>query len=501
MRLGKGCNILVPAVLILFYKGSRKPRRLDEIPVRRGNDAQCQTAGYSIKVSRNVTVYPGLCVTIPCNFTANYTNTFSESRGIWYEKTGKQSDVAKDKKVDASKANFNITGNPNNGDCTLTITDAKKNDSGTYYFRFEGGKTVLYSYISEGSIKLHVTALSSQGGMCCLCCDREKLCTHPHSPCRLYLAQPEIKESGKLVAGQQVTLTCIPPGTCPGDPPNIQWRKSNLESIWRLSSSTVTFTLSLSDHQTNVTCEVAFKAIKISAQKTLNVLYPPQKIEVTMLSSGTGRQINAGEVVSITEEESLTLNCSADGNPAANVTWIKGNSKGSIWSVFKATHAAEDSYTCLAVNRYGSKEKQFTIKLQEAGTKTNQDGYSNRIIDVFIGMASGMAIVILVTLILRLTVKKKKELKIKCDNEEDPSPVADTPIDDPNQVYANIVKRGPLTKEDNTNKTEQQDTSGTLEDQENMHYSTINFLQTPSTSLSNEPEAEYAEVKVKSLDH
>ncbi|XP_040182920.1 sialic acid-binding Ig-like lectin 12 [Rana temporaria] len=106
--------------------------------------------GYSIQVDQTVTVQKGLCVTIPCTFTADHIKSFTGSGGHW--KTICQEFAASsDKSIVGTKPNFQLMGNPDNGDCTLKITDAKEQDSGTYHFRFEDGQANnrKYSYLSK----------------------------------------------------------------------------------------------------------------------------------------------------------------------------------------------------------------------------------------------------------------------------------------------------------------------------------------------------------------
>ncbi|KAG9465105.1 hypothetical protein GDO78_018900, partial [Eleutherodactylus coqui] len=195
----------------------------------------CQVhAGYSINVPRSVRVQEGLCVTIPCNFTAAYRNTFSNSFGFWMllSNTNPSNSVASnDKSRPGKRTNFNLTGNPDSGDCSLTITDARKEDAGTYCFRVEESQNsaVKYGFYKvNGQTTIIVTDLKKE---------------------------PVISDPGTVIAGISKTLTCTPPGNCSATSLVIQWRKSNVAGVWE-NSSTVTFTPSLYDHQQNLTCQM-----------------------------------------------------------------------------------------------------------------------------------------------------------------------------------------------------------------------------------------------------
>ncbi|XP_075183299.1 myeloid cell surface antigen CD33-like [Anomaloglossus baeobatrachus] len=195
----------------------------------------CLVPGYSIRVTSSVSVQEGLCVTIPCKFTADSRNTFSNSSGYWIRRQEPLYPLyivaTNDKSSDVQKTNFHLTGNPDNGDCTLTITDAKKEDKGRYYYRFEESKVtnVKFHYSLYVTTTITVTDLKEE---------------------------PVISDPGIMVSGINKTLTCAPPWNCPVASLVFQWRKSNVAGIWKKNTSTVTFTMYSSDHQENIICEM-----------------------------------------------------------------------------------------------------------------------------------------------------------------------------------------------------------------------------------------------------
>ncbi|XP_066461730.1 myeloid cell surface antigen CD33-like [Eleutherodactylus coqui] len=212
----------------------------------------CQVVpGYSIDVPPSVPVQEGLCVTIPCNFTADYRITFKNSFGYWMREALKSHYIiaTNNKSNPVRKTNFNLTGNPDTGDCSLTITNARKEDAGTYYFRFVESKTSAVKY-SFNSMKTTITVID-------------------------LTEEPVISDPGTVIAGINKTLTCTPPGNCSATSLVIQWRKSNVAGVWE-NSSTVTFTPSLNDHQENITCQTT-NSRGMTTQKTilLDVCYFP----------------------------------------------------------------------------------------------------------------------------------------------------------------------------------------------------------------------------------
>uniref|UniRef100_A0A8C5QGU1 Ig-like domain-containing protein n=1 Tax=Leptobrachium leishanense TaxID=445787 RepID=A0A8C5QGU1_9ANUR len=127
---------------------------------------------YRITVQRHVTVPEGLCVTVPCKFTVDKTKKLENAVGYWqqwrnsasYPGTGpcyvrvvssKSSETLSEK-----KSNFHLPGNPDTGDCTLTINDAKTQDTGEYYFRIEDGKDIVLKWNYDNN-PLYVTVTGS----------------------------------------------------------------------------------------------------------------------------------------------------------------------------------------------------------------------------------------------------------------------------------------------------------------------------------------------------
>ncbi|XP_044127821.1 sialic acid-binding Ig-like lectin 12 isoform X2 [Bufo gargarizans] len=184
---------------------------------------------YTIDVASSVRVQEGLCVTIPCNFTADGRNTFRNSSGYWKYLNSFSTVATNDKSSAGRKPNFHLMGNPDFGDCTLTITDARREDEGVYFFRFEDYKAggVRFSYFTKVT-NISVTDLTEE---------------------------PVISDLGKVIAGKNKTMTCTPPGNCTATSLVFQWKKSNVAGIWK-NSSTISFTPSIDDHQGTITCQM-----------------------------------------------------------------------------------------------------------------------------------------------------------------------------------------------------------------------------------------------------
>ncbi|XP_063797748.1 sialic acid-binding Ig-like lectin 13 [Pseudophryne corroboree] len=309
--------------------------------------------GYRIQVYCDVTVQEGLCVTIPCSFMANNIKQFTNSRGYWRDHGSDDIVASNNISVTGVKSNFQLTGNPNTGNCSLTITSARREDSGTYYFRFEEtpDSTIKYSYkLSKTTVR--VTALSRK---------------------------PEIYIPRNITAGQEVTLTCSFPVTCPGLSPTFQWTKGDQNMC---KDSTVTFTPTRSDNKKPMTCKVTLPNVTPTQTSiNLDVQYP-QIITITgeikalrsqpPASQTDVKRIPKTETVTVLEGDSLRLTCSVDSNPAANVTWKKGGDdvpssatgQGLELSLTDIQSSAADTYYCVAESEHGEINQSVTLIVQ-----------------------------------------------------------------------------------------------------------------------------------------
>ncbi|XP_059407385.1 B-cell receptor CD22-like, partial [Carassius carassius] len=85
----------------------------------------------------------------------------------------------------------------------------------------------------------------------------------------------------------------------------------------------------------------------ISPAAQLNVSYPPKNVSVSISPSGV-----------IVEGDSVTLICSSDSNPPAEISWFKGRTSvgsGRIYSISKISSDHSGEYKCKSINEHGEK--------------------------------------------------------------------------------------------------------------------------------------------------
>nr|XP_042703580.1 sialic acid-binding Ig-like lectin 13 [Chrysemys picta bellii] len=206
----------------------------------------CQVPVYQIQVPSRVTAQQGLCVLLPCNFTANF-----ESSGVAYKywflgDDDRDSSPAVDT-TDPGRVLWDPGGRirlvweaPD--DCSLRISDVRARDRDRYYFRFEKGD-FKYTY-PETQPLVDVTELMEP----------------------TVLGVPEV-----LLSEQLVNVTCQAPWTCSGTPLQITWTGGFNYTARNVSvtlangsvyySSELSFTPALGDHGKELVCTVTYPAL------------------------------------------------------------------------------------------------------------------------------------------------------------------------------------------------------------------------------------------------
>ncbi|XDV16445.1 hypothetical protein PO909_016156 [Leuciscus waleckii] len=146
-----------------------------------------------------------------------------------------------------------------------------------------------------------------------------------------------ISPCGVIVEGDSVTLNCISDSNPPAE---ISWFKGGTivgsGRIYNISKIS-------SDDSGEYKCKSIHNyGEKYSDAVTLNVMYPPKKVLVSI--SGV-----------IVEGDSVTLNCISDSNPPAlNFSWFKENEPSAVGSGQSFSALQSGRFYCQAHNQHGS---------------------------------------------------------------------------------------------------------------------------------------------------
>ncbi|KAL8219422.1 UNVERIFIED_CONTAM: hypothetical protein K2H54_024342 [Gekko kuhli] len=300
-----------------------------------------QNSEYNFTVPASVSVQRGLCVHIPCSFTYNQVERTNPGKlyGYWFQnKDGYQHYFThssqryalgilvatndKRQKFRTSVENrFQFTGEPEEGNCSFSILNAKSEDAGEYYFRIEDGY-LKYSYTTN-RFRTHTTL--------------QVLVTA--------LEEPQLGATSVVLSGKEAVYTCLALGPCvkidaklswdtwlTGDK-TPQWSQQHSNGSW-IYGSNFTFTPSLNDQGKQLSCWVWYPNIWASVKKSiqLEVADPPKTVEISTNATDRGHlglcsAAAQGDLDSavVQEGESISLSCNAESRPKPTLSWRKGN--------------------------------------------------------------------------------------------------------------------------------------------------------------------------------
>ncbi|XP_059988014.1 sialic acid-binding Ig-like lectin 13 [Lagenorhynchus albirostris] len=330
-----------------------------------------QDKRYWLRVRGPVTVQEGLCVRVPCSFQypRDDWDDSVPAFGYWFQEGARpyQDRLVATNNPDRevlmdTQGRFHLLGDPRTYNCSLDIRDARQGDTGTYFFRVERGPSVKYNYL-ENRLHLHVTGPGSV------------------SLSSSALTQtPDIHVQGTLESGLPRNITCAVPWACErGTPPTFSWTGVALPSLHPKGphSSVLTLTLGPQDHGNNLTCRVTFPGAGVSADRTirLNVSYAPQKPTIRVFRKEDKGPESLGQSLPlpVLEGQFLRLDCVADSNPPARMSWIRGSltlspsnsSNPGVLELPRVELEDHGKYVCRAQHPLGSKEASLSLVVKK----------------------------------------------------------------------------------------------------------------------------------------
>ncbi|KAK1329861.1 hypothetical protein QTO34_010044 [Cnephaeus nilssonii] len=327
------------------------------LPLLWGGSLQQQLA-YDLQVQESVTVHEGLCVHVPCSFSYPRGSWTSSSKlyTYWYregDNTGYHALVASsnpDKTVKGEMKKRFLLADPRTNDCSLRITDAKRSDTGRYFFRVERGypgyQFQVYNF-PDKTLDLQVTD------------------------------KPHIQILNPLEPGSPTQLACSLPRSCERRQRfTFSWMGAAVASLnpQTRSSSVLTFTPRSQDHGTNLTCQVKVQWPQLTTQRTirLDVSYAPRHLTIGVsFRNNTALKILQTTSLPILEGQALRLLCVADSNPPAELSWFRGSpglnatpiSSTAILELPRVGPAQEGEFTCQARHPLGSQSVSLSLSV------------------------------------------------------------------------------------------------------------------------------------------
>ncbi|XP_044274745.1 sialic acid-binding Ig-like lectin 12 isoform X2 [Varanus komodoensis] len=462
--------------------------------------AQCLLRNYWLTAPPAVSVPLGLCVIIPCNFTYEQRHADRDAPlyGYWFEAesvyTGAPVATNNPRKTVQSytRNRFTLSEHLDQGDCSLTIKNARKTDRKQYIFRVEREPRAKFTYSFYAVPYVNVTELG----------------------------KPEIRIPRELRAGQPVNITCTAPASCPPMSPNMTWEGISEASTSGISAmlpspsgsdvyrTVFNFRPSVADHGKLLTCSVSYgkgpRAVQTAHTFMLDVHYPPQTPQFSGELIRANRSLqNFSGVTQIRAQrgDSVVLRCEVKGNPVPSVTWVRGPqppqtlqlvSSENELKLSSLTQQHEGKYECRAQNSEGFSNATFLLSMK----LEDPSPWRLWLVSGVIGAIITLALTVLIIAVIVTSKRCRKGRKsVTGSSSYTEQPTADQsehlpPPKDSHIMGGNEVLEMP----EKTNEA----IYSCPDDPRELHYASLQFniLKTIPESLSEEPQTEYAEIKV-----
>ncbi|XP_077697805.1 B-cell receptor CD22-like [Eretmochelys imbricata] len=244
----------------------------------------------------------GSCVVIPCSFT--YPGSRESLGGpfsvVWYQYRSRGYPEIYNSQDMASvlaeyQARTQLLGDPEMGNCTLSISPVQSEDAMSYYV-----------WINPDSVRHRFYDVTVRVEVA-------------DTPDPLMLSDP-----GVLIEGDQATITCSVRHTCPSAPPSLGWSPGGGKATtrherlagggWRAESE-LSYTPSYKDHGRLLQCTATFP----NQQQARNGLYLQVKYRPR------GAAVAVVGPARLKEGDSVTLRCTSQSHPpATEYRWFQG---------------------------------------------------------------------------------------------------------------------------------------------------------------------------------
>ncbi|XP_037675250.1 LOW QUALITY PROTEIN: sialic acid-binding Ig-like lectin 6 [Choloepus didactylus] len=312
-------------------------------------------SAYQLEFQESVTVQEGLCILVPCKISHPWSS-YGIRHMFWFRKGA---DINRDPPVATNKpgqklqkstqGRFHLLGDPNT-DCSLSIQDANRQDSGTYFFRVERDWYWKRPY-EDQMLSLNVTALTQT---------------------------PDIQIPGTLESGCPSSLTCTVPWACErGTPPTFSWTSATLSSLGPSTCLSPVFTLTPrpQDHGTSLTCQVTLPGAGVTVERTvqLNVSYAPQNAAISVFQGNSTalKILRDASSLPVLGGQALRLLCEADSNPPAQLSWFRGSpalnappiSNSGVLELPRVGMDEEGEFTCCVQHPLGSLHVSLSLSV------------------------------------------------------------------------------------------------------------------------------------------
>ncbi|XP_043101271.1 uncharacterized protein LOC122349330 [Puntigrus tetrazona] len=297
-------DLLKTCVYVLMSVRMSLPLALAFLLMIYGVYGQCDW-GLSYGSSR-ICALVGSTVTIYCNYTYPPEHQIREAN--WTKTNECYQDLLTDPEY---SQRFKYLGDKEKN-CTMRLSHVTQKDEDKYYFRFI---TDQEKWLGLPGVTLTVTDL-------------------------------QVESPERVTEGDSVRLTCK--SSCAlTDRATFIWYRNSQPLTERRDRNNILLLQSVRREDAGRYSCALQEHTYISPEVYLNVTYPPRNVSVFINESGE-----------IVEGDSVTLICSSDSNPPAEISWFKGRTlvrSGRIYSISKIRSDHSGEYKCRSRNKHGKK--------------------------------------------------------------------------------------------------------------------------------------------------
>ncbi|XP_073698635.1 B-cell receptor CD22 [Garra rufa] len=208
-----------------------------------------------------------------------------------------------------------------------------------------------------------------------------------------------ISPSSEILEGDSVTLNCNSDAKPPAE---ISWIK---EGMFVGSGKMYSISKISSDHSGEYKCKSINKhGEKYSDVVMLNVMYAPRDVVVNLNSSAE-----------IVEGDSVTLSCSSDSNPPAEISWFNEDESSAVGSGQSFKVLQTGHFYCEAHNQHGS-ERSDTVSVTVKER-------SSSLIRVTVGITAAVVLTSVILMVfIGLLIRRKRATPSEEQNHRESQP-------------------------------------------------------------------------------
>ncbi|XP_008115517.2 sialic acid-binding Ig-like lectin 10 [Anolis carolinensis] len=332
-----------------------------------------QGSSFTLTVARYVTVQRNSCVHIGCQFTYQIHDRRETLSAYWFKIHAEKKTCQNGKCIpgflvattngkrmveESAKNRFHFIGDPNQGNCSLIIMNAKAEDEGEYFLRIEGNRGLGYSYVDSSGYTQPSISLKDQ--------PRDVQITWSIND-----VSRQQGTTGPILAqeGDAVKLVCA----AESNPDSfLNWKKGN--NVLPAQSGIYMISQIKPEDTGEYQCQAKNQFGSAGQTILVTVQYSPRNVTFSItrisrrdpdLSQGFPPEVAHGNKLMAQEGESLRILCQVDSNPSASTHWINPSGKtlkhDSLLELTELTVEDEGGYVCHAENIINSAQKTFQL--------------------------------------------------------------------------------------------------------------------------------------------